>query len=62
MVALISKLLDVILAIFDQISLEEQTDSNPENLYNADTKKIDAAIGNHDIAANDSIIDDLLMH
>ena len=50
------------LALMGQLVYFENKADNPETLYNADTKKIDAAIGAHDIAANDSIIDDLLMH
>lgn len=62
MIDFLDKLLDAMLALMGQLVYFENKADNPETLYNADTKKIDAAIGAHDVAANDAIIDDLLMH
>ena len=58
--SIIDKLLDVMLALAGQLTYSEKQSANPENIYNEEKNKIDSAIGNHDIAGNDAIIDDLL--
>ena len=58
--SIISKLLDVMLALAGQLMYSEKQSANPENIYNEEKNKIDSAIGNHDIAANDALVDELL--
>jgi len=60
MIALIGEILDAMLALMGQLVYFENKADNPETIYNDEKQKIDTAIGNHDIAGNDAIIDDLL--
>jgi hypothetical protein len=65
MIELIDKILDAMLALMGQLVYFENQSAlkqTPEALYEADKKKIDDVIATHDLAGNDAIIDDLLMH
>lgn len=57
---IIDKLLDIMLALAGQLLYSEKQSANPETIYNEEKQKIDNAIGSHDVAANDAIIDELL--
>jgi hypothetical protein len=58
--SIIDKLLDIMLALAGQLVYSEKQSANPETIYNEEKQKIDSAIGSHDIAANDAVIDELL--